>query len=158
MPDDLRQTAFTAWERARRDVFASWTYETDPANLQPKVPRLNRDIAEHLRQHPSPDIEQSRFTRALEAVEAPCSLREQKLLRADFEQDFPSHGAKSFALVEEIERLGLEPFRAPEPLPPITPEDVHLICWMAVEAVGPATVTSSMTVNEQRSEIDYGKD
>lgn len=41
--------------------------------------------------------------------------------------------AKSRALVEELERISLEPFHAPEPLPPITPEDVHLVCWMAVE-------------------------
>ena len=108
--------------------------EIDPASLQPKVPKLNRETATHLRQHPPPDIEQARFTRALEAAEAPCSLREQKLLRAVFEQDFPSHGAKSRALVEEIERIGLEPFHAPEPFPPITPDDVHLICWMGMEA------------------------
>jgi hypothetical protein len=38
--------------------------------------------------------------------------------------------------VEEIERIGLVPFHAPEPLPPNTPEDVHLICWMGVEAEG----------------------
>jgi hypothetical protein len=31
------------------------------------------------------------------------------------------------------ERIGLEPFHAPEPLPPIQMEDVHLICWMAIE-------------------------
>ena len=109
--------------------------EIDPANLQPKVPKLNREIAEHLRQHPPPDIEQSRFTRALEGVEAPCSLREQKLLRAVFENDFPSHTAKSRALVEGIERIGLEPFHAPEPLPPIMPHDVHLICWMGGDAL-----------------------
>ena len=41
---------------------------------------------------------------------------------------------KSLALIAEIERIGLEPFHAPEPLPLIQPEDVHLICWMAIEA------------------------
>jgi len=109
--------------------------EIDPANLQPKVPKLKREIAEQLRQHPPPDIEQARFTRSLEAVQAPCSLREQKFLRAVFENDFPSHTAKSRALVEGIERIGLEPFQAPEPLPPIMPHDVHLICWMGVDAL-----------------------
>ena len=133
MPDDLRQTAFAAWQRARQDIFDSWTYETDPANLQPKVPKLNRDIAEHLRKHPPTDFEQARLTRALEAVEAPCSLREQKFLRVVFEKDFPNQGAKSRALVEEVERIGLEPFHAPEPLPPICPDEVHSICWSAID-------------------------
>lgn len=114
-------------------IYNSWTYETDPANLQPKVPKLNRDIAEHLRKYPPPDFEQARLTRALEAVEALCSLREQKLLRVIFEKDFASHSAKSRALVEEIERIGLESFHAPEPLPPITADKMHLICWMGVE-------------------------
>ena len=48
-------------------------------------------------------------------------------------QDFRSADAKSLALIAEIERIGLEPFHAPEPLPPIQLEDVHLICWMAIE-------------------------
>ena len=45
----------------------------------------------------------------------------------------PSPGAKSRALVEESERIGLEPFHAPEPLPPIAPDEVRLVCWMGVE-------------------------
>jgi hypothetical protein len=133
MPDDLRQTAFAAWDRARRHIFDSWAYETDPANLQPKVPKLNREIADYLRQHPPVDVDQKRLTRALEAVEAPCSVREQRLLREVMEKDFAGKGAKSLALLAEIERIGLEPFHAPEPLPPITADDIHLICWLALE-------------------------
>jgi len=133
MPQDLKHRAFSAWQRARQDIFASWTYETDPANLQPRVPALNRAVADHIRQYPPQGIDQQRLARGLEAVEAPCSVREQKLLRTVFEQDFRSADAKSLALIAEIERIGLEPFHAPEPLPPIQLEDVHLICWMAIE-------------------------
>jgi hypothetical protein len=39
MPLDLKQTAYGAWERARQHIFDSWTYETDTANLQPRVPK-----------------------------------------------------------------------------------------------------------------------
>ncbi len=134
LPDELRQTAFDAWQRARQDIFESWTFETDPANLQPKVPRLNREIAAHLRQYPPPDQPQDRLVRALEAFEAPCSLREQKALRAVFEPACPDPATRSRALVEEIERLGLEPYHPPDPLPPIRPEDVRLVCWMGIEA------------------------
>lgn len=134
MPLDLKQTAFGAWQRARDNILHAWTYETDPANLQPRVPTLNRAVAEHIRQYQPTGIDQQRLARCLEAVEAPCSIREQKLLRTVFEKDFPSADAKSLALMEEIERIGLEPFHAPEPLPPIQPEDVHLICWMAIES------------------------
>jgi hypothetical protein len=37
-------------------------------------------------------------------------------------------------IVETVRRLGLQPFQAPEPLPPILPEDVTLICWIAIES------------------------
>jgi len=104
--------------------------------LQPRVPALNRAVADYIRQYPSPGIDQQRLARCLEAVEAPCSNREQKLLRTVFDNDFPSADAKSLALIAEIERIGLEPFQAPEPLPPIRLEDVHLICWMAIESSG----------------------
>jgi hypothetical protein len=134
MPADLKQTTFNAWQRAREDIFQSWNYETDPANLQPKVPALNRRIADHMRQSPPAGLEQERFNNALEAVEAPCSVREQNLLRAVFERQFESAEKKSFSLIEEIERIGLEPFHAPEPLPPVSKDDVHLVCWLAVEA------------------------
>jgi len=36
-------------------------------------------------------------------------------------------------MVEAIDKIGVEPFRPPEPLPPIEPEEVQLICWLAIE-------------------------
>ena len=31
-----------------------------------------------------------------------------------------------------VQQLGLKPFEAPEPLPPIDMDEVSLVCWMAV--------------------------
>jgi hypothetical protein len=134
VPQDLKQTAYSAWERARRHIHGAWTYETDPANLQPRVPKLNRDLADLIRSYPPPGMEQGRIDRCLEAIEAPCSVREQNLLRRVLEGDFANNGAKAQAIVEEVERIGLEPFQPPEPLPPIREDEVHLVCWMAIEA------------------------
>jgi hypothetical protein len=133
LPLDLKQTAFAAWQRARQHIFDSWMHETDPANLQPRVPKLNREVAEFLRQYPPRDVEQAQIERCLEAVEAPCSRREENLLRNVFSAEYPSHDAKSKAILKEVERIGLEPFAAPSPLPPIEPDDVHLVCWLAIE-------------------------
>jgi hypothetical protein len=36
------------------------------------------------------------------------------------------------AVAAKVEELGLEPSPPPEPLPPITHEDVHLVCWLAI--------------------------
>jgi hypothetical protein len=35
-------------------------------------------------------------------------------------------------IAAKVEELGLEPSPAPEPLPPITDDDVHLVCWLAI--------------------------
>jgi len=148
MPLELKQTAYAAWERARQHIYDSWTHETDPANLQPRVSKLNREIAQFLRTHPPADMEQARVESCLDAIEAPCSRREENLLRAVFEAHYPSHAAKSRAIVEEVERIGLQPFAAPDPLPPIRPDEVHLICWLAIE--------SEDAANRARSNLGYG--
>jgi hypothetical protein len=145
MPLDLKQTAFAAWQKAREDVYSAWTFETDPANLQPKVSKLNRELASFLREHPARDATQERLERCLEAIEAPCAVREQNAMRAVYEQEFPSADAKARAIIEEVERLGLEPYQAPTPLPPIDREQVHLVCWMGIESQengAPATLAT----------------
>ena len=52
LPDDLRASAYAAWNRARKDVFDEWMHATDPANLQPRIRPLFHEIAEHLRRYP----------------------------------------------------------------------------------------------------------
>jgi hypothetical protein len=133
MPLDLKQTAFSAWQRARQDVFDAWTHETDPANLQPRVAKFNRDLAAFLRNHPPHNVDRARLEGCLDAIESPCSRRDELVLREVFGRDFESEEAKTRAVIEEVERLGLEPFQAPTPLPPITEEEIHLICWMGID-------------------------
>jgi hypothetical protein len=130
---EMAEAAYAAWERARDHAYDAWMFETDPANLQPKVRKLNQEVAAFLRDNPPPDVEQERLERSLDAVEAPWSRREENQLRSVWLRDFPSRMAKARALVEEIERIGAEPFHPPDPLPPIEREDVQLICWLAIE-------------------------
>ncbi len=132
---DMAAAAFDAWQRARASIFEAWTFETDPANLQPKVRRLNHEVAEFLRKHPPPDIEQERFRRCLDAIEAPWSRREENQLRLAWNRELDNPPERSRLLVEEVERIGAEPFKAPEPLPPIERDEIQLICWMALQGV-----------------------
>lgn len=133
LPLDLKQTAFTAWQRARDHILDAWTFETDPANLQPRVSKLCREVAAFLRDYPPKDIDQTRFNRCLDAIEAPVSKREENVLREVFEATYGSYDAKSAAIIAAVEKIGLEPFQAPLPLPPITADQVQLVCWMAIE-------------------------
>ena len=125
--------AYEAWERAQRSIFDAWTFETDPANLQPKIRKLNRDVAAFLRENPPADIEQERLHRCLDAIESPWPRREENLLRLAWERTFPTPGEKARHLVEQVVRIGAEPFHSPDPLPPIEKEEICLITWMAIE-------------------------
>ena len=132
--------AYEAWARARQSIYQAWSFETDPANLQPKVRKLNRDVAAFLREHPRVDIGQERLNRCLDAIESPWSRREENLLRIAWEREFPSPADKSRHLIEEAERIGAEPFRPHDPLPPIEIDQVSLICWMAIQRENPEDV------------------
>jgi superfamily II DNA/RNA helicase len=133
LAEEMALAAYESWARARRSIFEAWSFETDPANLQPKIRKLNRDVAAFLRANPPPDIEQPRLHRCLDAVESPWPRREENLLRLAWEREFPTKAERGRHLVEEVERIGAEPFHAPEPLPPIEAEEIHLITWMAIE-------------------------
>lgn len=130
----MAAAAYEAWERARQSIYDAWTFETDPANLQPKVRKLNRDVAAFLREYLPADIKQERLHACLDAVESPWSRREENVLRTAWEREFSSLNDKARHLVEEIERIGAEPFHPPDPLPPIDREEIYLITLMAIEA------------------------
>ncbi len=136
MSDAMARAAFTSWERARADILGAWTFETDPANLQPKIRKLNREVAEFLRVNPVAGIDRARLDRCLDAVESPWPRREENLLRVAWERAFESKGERALHLLSVIEGIGAEPFHAPDPLPPISAEEIHLIAWMAIEADG----------------------
>ncbi len=133
LSEEMAVAAYDSWARARQSIFDAWAFETDPANLQPKIRKLNRDVAAYLRANPTADIEQERLHRCLDAVESPWPRREENLLRLAWEREFPTSADRARHLVEEVEHIGAEPFHAPEPLPPIEMEEIHLITWMAIE-------------------------
>lgn len=142
LPEEMRTSAYDAWRRARRDIYEEWQHATDPKNLQPRIRPLFRQVVDHLRRHPPTGImdglDQDGLRDILDAVEARRGMRQENALRdvwnrfhdEDDEVDEPK--ALSAALVETIRDLGLQPYEAPEPLPPIEEEEVKLVCWMGV--------------------------
>jgi len=134
LPPQLVAEAFDAWKIARASIFEAWTYETDPANLQPRVRLLNRQTAEFVRANAPSDVDNERLRRCLDAIESPWSRRDENALRKVWEASSGSKAEKVTALLDEVERIGAQPFQAPEPLPPIEMDEVHLVCWLAIEA------------------------
>ena len=79
------------------------------------------------------DLEQGEISKALDIVESPWSRRDEGRLRRWFNTE-GAGAKKSTYLVTKILESGLEPFIAPEPLPPIGEEDIELLVWMAIAA------------------------
>jgi hypothetical protein len=133
VPRSLEENViFDLWEIAQQDIWRAWILETDPANLQPKVRPLNRRAAEFIRANQPPEIDAARINAALDVVESPWPRREENMLREWFEDETRAGAAKAAYLIDQILETGLEPFRGPEPLPPILLEEIELICWLAL--------------------------
>jgi hypothetical protein len=129
LDEETYRAAFEAWELARGHVVERWNYLADPANLAPVVPAVMRRAAQELRDHAiGVDIEI--IDRAVEALEAPYAERILRLFRAAMSLEAPRERAQQ--IIELVDELGLEPPPPPESLPEINPDDVHLVCWLAL--------------------------
>jgi hypothetical protein len=133
LPAEVEDAVFDLWEDARQNIYDAWMTETDPVNLQPKVPRLNHRVAEFVRAKRPLDSEGHEVNLALDILEAPWPTRETTLLREQFNADYPSDAEKARHLIAWIRETGLEPFAQPPLLPPIEMDDIRLVCWMAID-------------------------
>lgn len=134
LPDDLREGAYSAWARARDDIYQEWQRGTDPANLQPKIRPLFLDAAAHIKSNIPPEMTLAEADRLVDILEAPYSLRIERSIRSVFNKETLEGIATTRALAEKVKELGLQPWKPPEALPPIDLEDVVLVVWMAVES------------------------
>ena len=67
----------------------------------------------------------------MDSLAAPYPERTVRTIRAaTSSSDEPAEQARE--IIRAINALGLEPYVPPEPLPEITPEDVHAVCWLAL--------------------------
>lgn len=138
LPDDLREAAYAAWDRAKSDILAEWGKASDPLHLVPPVRPLFKAAAEHLRRFRPPEMTQAEQQAAIEALEAPRGMRDERALRKVFRQDDHDGEQTSRELARHIRERGWQPWKPPEPLPPIDAEDITMVVWMAVDSL-PAT-------------------
>ncbi len=131
LDDDTYRGAFPAWQVARDDIVEKWNFLADKANLEPKVPRALRRAAQVMLTTPPTDITQERIDRAVDTLQAPYPERTVRAFRAALASSTdPTRQARR--ILETIDSLGLQPYIAPQPLPEIAPDDVHLVCWLAL--------------------------
>lgn len=129
LEEEVYRAAFDAWQVARSHIVERWNFLADPANLAPVVPAVMRRAAQTVQQH-AIGVAIEDIDRAVEALEAPYADRILRLFRTAMAAEDPR--ARAARVLELVGELGLEPPPPPEPLPEINPEDVHLVCWMAL--------------------------
>jgi hypothetical protein len=133
MPDDLRDAAYSAWQRARDDIMAEWTVATDPANLAPKIPRVFRDAAAHVRNYRPPEMGNEESDRICDALEAPRGVREERALRKLITAGEGSGEELTKQIADFVKERGYQPWKQPQALPPIELEEISLVVWVAVD-------------------------
>ena len=134
VPARLEDAVYDLWEVARDHMWRAWMFETDPANLQPKVRPLNQRVAEFIRGNRPANDPAEQINRALDILEAPWPRREEILLREWCAEEGVAGMEKARRLVGRILETGLEPFNQPPVLPPIQVDDIRLVCWLGISA------------------------
>ena len=131
LDDDAYRRAFDAWDVARADIVEKWNHLADKANLEPRIPPALARASELLRKHPPAELTQDQVDRAIDSLSAPYPERTVRTIRAAMaSSNDPTEQARE--IIRVINALGLEPYTPPEPLPEITLEDVHAVCWLAL--------------------------
>jgi superfamily II DNA or RNA helicase len=129
--------AFDAWAAAKAHIHDAWMFNADPANLTRPVPKVMRDAADLVRAYGAHlgDRQDDLIAR----LEAPYAVRIQRAVRDLLNDGTLTEREKATRLLELADHLGLVRQPAPQPLPPIDPEDVHLICWNVILPADMAT-------------------
>ena len=127
----LRNATYDLWNLARNNIYEQWMFRTDPVNLLPKVRPLNLEVANFIRKNTPSEISIEKLDTVLDILECPWSRRDEAKLREWYNSNLTGL-EKSTSLIGNILKSGLEPYIAPEPLPPIVQDDINLIVWMAV--------------------------
>ncbi len=137
LPNQMRESAYDAWDKARKDILSEWSRAADPASMHPQIRPLFRSAAEHLRRYRPPEMPLDEQRRTIEALEAPRGIRDERALRKIFKPEEHDGENSSRAIAAFVRERGFQPWQPPEPLPPIELEDVTLVVWMAIVADEP---------------------
>jgi len=135
MDDTTHALAFTAWEHARDSVVTTWNRASDPANLVAPVPPAMNRAAEVVRGHTPAGLTLEEADRLVDALQAPYPERVVRQFRAVLGSD-EAAAQQALGISRLATDLGLEPPPPPVPLPEIEPDDVHLVCWLAIVPEG----------------------
>ncbi|MGH7628425.1 MAG: hypothetical protein ACREOF_03385 [Gemmatimonadales bacterium] len=87
-----------------------------------------------MRLYPAEEMSLEGVDRLAEALEAPRGIRVERLLRRVFTPESADGAVTTRAIAALATELGLQPWRPPDPLPPIDEEEIRLVVWLGVAA------------------------
>ncbi|MFF7855699.1 helicase-related protein [Streptomyces sp. NPDC007904] len=130
LSEEMYSAAFEAWSAAQQNIYSSWMFQTDPANLAPQVPRVMREAAALVQAHGQflGDAQDALAAR----LNAPYTLRVQREIRHALTSSDRTTEDKVRELAAIADQFGLRPPSPPPLLPIITIDDIHLVSWTAI--------------------------
>lgn len=132
---EIYDKAFAAWDIASTEAHATWQYLTNPNNLAPEIEKAFRDAVDLVRFHGSflgPVVQGELAAKLGGRWGADVKRAVREILTSDIMTNID----KIEKLAVLAEEYGLEIPKAPEPLNPISIEEVRLVAWMAVAKLG----------------------
>lgn len=130
LPDEAFRAAYEAWALAQQDAHSEWTRSTDPNALAAEIPASFRDArGVILNKGGHLGAAQLQTIKRLNTVP---TAKARRAMRAALRVP-RAPGAVVTAIIEVLDRFGIQPAEKVEPLPPIDLGDVRLIAWLAVE-------------------------
>lgn len=131
LPPEMFDAAFEAWDLAKRDILVEWQAHTDPANLTPPLAKVMRDAASFVEAHGTAIGDKQDELAARLRGQYPT--RVQRAVRAVL---YPGDSRSPGDVVRELARVaddyGLTIPEPPTPRPWAGVDDVHLVCWTAI--------------------------
>jgi superfamily II DNA or RNA helicase len=136
LTEETHRMAYEAWAVARHDVAVEWQGARDPNNLRPEVPKAMREARELVAKVVPEGMDRKDADRLQEALGTAIPERIVKDFRRIVRSEDLSAQDKADQIAKAAGRHGLKPPPETIPIPEIREDDVHLVCWMAIEGVG----------------------
>lgn len=133
LDEQAHTLAYDAWDVARTHIHKEWQFATDPANLQPRVPKPMRDAAELITRIAPAGMTRAAADELVARLNGNYNQRIQAAFRGAMRSE-ATEQERADRVAELADEFGLQSAPPPQPLPAITVDDVHLVCWLAVSS------------------------
>ncbi len=132
LPPEAFDAAFDAWAAAQKAIHGDWQKLGDPQAFAPQVPPVFKRAAQLVLENPAQMTPES-VTDLIGRLNTYPPLRVRNIVSGLLASPNLSQAQVQVAIQEVLEESGIQPKSNAEAFPPADLDDVHLICWLAVD-------------------------